>query len=346
MLLYYISGFGFGHLTRSLALLEKILEMDSRISITIRCHPDQIPFGQRYLNRFAGRIDWTSFESQFRIRFDPQYWRIDYSKTGQEIEQWLDRIPLKVEQEIAGAPRHLQCVVSDIVPEAFAVARHYGVPGIAVSNFTWYEVATGILGKEKLTGLLDFYQQADILLEYDLNTGEDLPIQPKIPAGLLCRPMNGARIQEIRKRFKRAERPLVFLSVGDSVTLANLGLCQEFDYLHTRGISLGHGYHANAVPFDALDTQNYLAACDAVITKCGWSTVTECLIAGKPLFVMKSANGWTEERAILKQLQLWRAATVVEADELSDMDCRPLPDAPEGFLNNLDHVAAMILSRC
>lgn len=346
MLLYYISGFGFGHLTRSLALVEQIMEYAPKIFLVLRCHPAQIGFGQQYLKRFAGRIKWTPFDSQFRIQFDPLRWQIDYQKTGQEIERWLSCLPHKVEQEIARVPQGMKCIVSDIVPEAFAVAKQYGVPGIAISNFTWCEVAMGILDSEKLNGLLGLYQQADLLLEYDLNTGEKLPIRRKVPAGLLCRPINGSRVQAIREQFKRPERPLVFLSVGDSVTLENLGLCREFDYLHTRGISLGSEYHANAVSFEALDTQNYLAACDAVITKCGWSTVSEALIAGKPLFVMKSSNGWTEERAILKQLQCWRAATVIEADELTKIGCRPLPPAPVGYANNLPQVARMILNYC
>ena len=61
LLLYYISGFGYGHLTRSLAVVEALLELDPKLQIILRCHPAHIPLALEYLHRFTSRVESTQF---------------------------------------------------------------------------------------------------------------------------------------------------------------------------------------------------------------------------------------------------------------------------------------------
>lgn len=344
MLLYYISGFGFGHLTRSLAVVEALLELNPELRVVLRCHPGQIPLAAEYLRRFAIRVDLTPFVSQFQIIFDEANWRIDEAATRTEVLRWAKELPQSVAAEVQRIPDGIEAVVSDIVPEAFAVAQASGVPGIGVSNYTWYEVARGFCGAEGLDGLRHLYEQALLLLKYELSTGDAIPIRQQVPVGLVCRPFNAERISLIRRQFKRPDRPLVFLSVGGVLQLEKIGLCSEYDYLYTRGIEPAAGIVAHPVPAEATDTQNYLAACDAVITKCGWSTVAEALLANKPLFLVRSANGWVEEVSILQRLREWQAAVEIDASELPLMSCRPFFTPSVSFENNTRNVALQILT--
>ena len=343
MLLYYISGFGFGHLTRSLAVLEALLELKPDLRLVLRCHPGQFGFAGEYLSRHNARVELTPFVSQFQIAFDEANWCIDNALTRQAVLRWVTELPQSAVTELARLPGGIRAVVSDIVPEAFAVAKQAGLPGIGISNYTWYEVAAGFCTISEIEPLRTMYEQADLLLNYELSTGDAIPIRSRIPVGLICRPFNDRRIAEIRNRYKQPERPLVFLSVGGALSLERIGLCGDFDYLYTRGINPPAGIIAHSIPPEAADTHNYLAACDAVITKCGWSTVAEALLAHKPLFVVKSANGWAEEMAILSRLRDWRAATEIDADQLPDMKCQAIVPQQHRFANHVNVVAASIL---
>lgn len=343
MVLYYISGFGYGHLTRSLAVVEALLELDPKLQIVLRCHPAHITFTLDYLRRFASRVEATPFVSQFQIIIDKVKWEIDNEATRDEVLRWAKELPKSVAAEMQRFPDRIQAVVSDIVPEAFAVAQAYGVPGIAVSNYTWYEVAQGFCGPGDLDNLRQLYQQATLMLKYELSTGDAIPVRHQIPAGLICRPFNPERISVIRRQYKRQGRPLVFLSVGGVLHLEKIGLCGDYDYIYTRGINPADEIAAHPVPPEAIDTQNYLAACDAVITKCGWSTVAEALLASKPLFVVHSTNGWVEEVSILKRLREWNAAVEIDPGELPTMNCKPFSTPSIQFENNVWNVAKQIL---
>ena len=343
MFLYYISGFGYGHLTRSLAVVEALLELDPKLQILLRCHPSHTPLALDYLSRYAARVEATPFVSQFQIIVDKVKWEIDNAATRVEVLRWAEQLPKSVAADLQRIPDGLQAVVSDVVPEAFAVAQACGVPGIAVSNYTWYEVARGFCEADDLDNLRQLYQQATLMLKYDLSTGDAIPIQHQVPVGLLCRPFNPERISAIRRQYKRQGRPLVFLSVGGVLQLEKIGLCGDYDYIYTRGINPADEIAAHPVPPEAIDTQNYLAACDAVITKCGWSTVAEALLASKPLFVVHSTNGWAEEVSILQKLRELNAAVEIDPCDLPTMDCKSFFTPPIQFENNVWNVAKQIL---
>ena len=324
---------------------EALLDLQPELGLVLRCHPGQFEFAGNYLRRFLARVELTPFVSQFQIAFDEANWCIDNALTRQSVLRWIAELSQTAVGEQARLPAGIRAVISDIVPEAFAVAKQAGLPGIGVSNYTWYEVAAGFCGPGEIEPLRTMYEQADLLLNYELSTGAAIPIRSKIPAGLICRPFNDSRIAEIRIRYKQPERPLVFLSVGGALSLERIGLCADFDYLYTRGINPPAGITAHLIAPEATDTQNYLAACDAVITKCGWSTVAEALLADKPLFVVKSANGWAEEQAILSRLRDWRAAVEIEAGQLPCLNCQALVPQQLRFENNCKTVASQILQR-
>lgn len=324
-LLYYISPFGFGHLTRSCAVLERMLEQDAALTISIKCQPRHRLFAVAYLQRFAARIDWQEFHSSFSIHFDQKKMAVDIEATRLDALRWTAGLAAAAKRELDGLRGAYDFVVSDIAPEAFVVAQQLNVPGVALSNFTWYEICRAFCSDAELKPLYDQYARATLQLEYAMATNG--PIANRRAVGAVSRPLDASRIAALRRRYKQPGRPLVFLSIGGALELNGLPLSSEVDFLHTQGVTLPKGANGWTVPHDALDTQQYLAACDGVVTKCGWSTVSEARIAGKPLLVLKSSNGWPEEAAI------WRA---IER-EPAVCECRANSDGrlPENWLRPL-----------
>ena len=321
-LLYYISPFGFGHLTRSCAVLEKMLEQDAALTVSIKCQPRHRLFAGAYLQRFAARIDWQEFHSSFSIHFDQKKMAVDIEATRLDALRWTAGLAAAAKRELDGLNGAYDFVVSDIAPEAFVVAQQLGVPGIALSNFTWYEICRGFCSAADLEPLYAQYARATLQMEYAMAT--DGPIAKRSAVGAVSRPLDALRIAALRRQYKQPGRPLIFLSIGGALELKGLPLSSEVDFLYTQGVTLPEGASGWAVPDDALDTQQYLAACDGVVTKCGWSTVSEAKIAGKPLLLLKSSNGWPEEAAI------WRA---IER-ETAVCECRAEGDGtlPENWL--------------
>ena len=314
-IVFYISGVGFGHLTRSIAIVWELIRQEN-VHITVRCHSSHMPL---VLSTFRDELESVRvlpFDSGFQICFDANSGRVDVTATLQKIHSWLDGLESGAEAEAARClTEGYSLILSDVAPEAFFVAEKLGVWSIGISNYTWYEFLQEHVGEQRLAGLKAMYQKAAEFLEYPLSTGAEIPIAVRRHVGLVSRPHDRKKIALLRQTYKRPGRLLLFLSVGGALSLHNVALSPDFDYLYTRGIDLAACEYARPIPVDTVDTQNYLAACDAVITKCGWSTVAEALIAEKPLFLLQSGEAGKEERYMLQELAELGVAWVIGCGE-------------------------------
>ena len=194
-----------------------------------------------------------------------------------------------------------------------------------------------------------------MFFEYPLSTGEEIPVGNRKLVGLVSRPQDLLKIEKVQEQYKCPGRLLLFLSVGGALNLNNVVLSPEIDYLYTRGIDLAGAANATLVPWDTVDMQNYVAACDGVITKCGWSTVAEALIAQKPLYLLRSRDGWLEERYMLQELAGLGVSQVIEPtgqlcfetglfaniEELRQAYAR----IPERYTDQVGEIVALVLAQ-
>lgn len=301
---YYITGFGFGHLTRSLAIIEQLLTIHDDVEIMIKADTRLLAKAEQYLKKYAGRISLHPFHSHFSIFFNPVTFCVDLEAIKEDALRWIKNLPASIESETIFLREHkATLVLSDIVPEAFSAAARMGIPGVGISNFTWYEICTDIFGQdERLNPLFHMYNATSEFLLFPFSTGELVPMERRTNIGPVTRPFDHKKIEQIRDRYKIGTRPLAFLSVGGSTRVEDFPLRKDMDYLVTMGIEVQDIANVHRLPQDVHDSHNYLAACDVVITKCGWSTVAEATLAGIPMWLMLSKNGWLEERCIYKEI--------------------------------------------
>ena len=73
------------------------------------------------------------------------------------------------------------------------------------------------------------------------------------------------------------------------------------------------------MPYSTINTQDYVAAADHVITKAGWGTVSECLLAKKPMALF-SRDSVLEDRTTIKLLKEKHLAVSVRQDDLKDIE--------------------------
>lgn len=302
-IVYYVSGHGFGHLTRSLAIIELLLQHRNDLSIRMKCSSAHAAFAERYLQERNLTAQIQLFESNFDIVVDPVKVCVDFSSTINNLKMWIKELPARGLRECEYVDGQTALILSDIVPEAFVVAARLGIPAIGISNFTWYEICKEYVPAEYLAILKEMYQKATTFLEFPLSTGDHMPVINRTPVGMISRPIDENKVKEIRKRYKKEERPLLLFSIGGALELECQALSSGIDWLYTRGVCLPSKDNTFPIPDDESDIQNYVAACDAVVTKFGWSTLAEAMIAQKPVFLIKANGGWAEENLIMPEIK-------------------------------------------
>lgn len=213
-------------------------------------------------------------------------------------------------------------VISDVTPWILTSAKELGVPSTLMASFTWLDIYEEFLPNELLKPFVECYADAQQVLFYDLANPKTLKRFPQgIKIGLSVRQISISRVKEIKAKYRCKGRPIVFMSVGAS----NTGVKSLYDvsdlpynFIVTNGISLT-GYNVTHLPLDVLDTQNYIAASDFCISKAGWTSIAEILLARKPMALIKRDDN-AEDRYLINELSQRREAIGIELTELSDIE--------------------------
>ena len=97
------------------------------------------------------------------------------------------------------------------------------------------------------------------------------------------------------------------------------------------------------------NTQDYIKASDFCISKAGWSTVSEIMLAGTPLGVLNRVNV-SEDMMTIEQLKDRKAAIAINESELSDMGTllkkmEGFPWSKTKYKNNYKLVADIICEK-
>jgi len=132
-IIYYITGHGYGHSTRSIELIKTLLRKNSDLFFHIRTDAPkwifELNLDSNYqfhnVNLDVGAVQETSFH-------------IDKKKTFEEVDrlyQQKDEIVKRESAFAAQAGAHL--ILADIPPLAFDIAKAAGIPGIGLANFSW-----------------------------------------------------------------------------------------------------------------------------------------------------------------------------------------------------------------
>ena len=93
----------------------------------------------------------------------------------------------------------------------------------------------------------------------------------------------------------------------------------------TSGIDITCEEDCNVInlPIDILDTQNYIAASDMVITKAGWGTIAEGIIGHTNLVLIERPSA-KEDSFNIEELKKRKLAISIKEEDLLDLDIEKL----------------------
>lgn len=226
---------------------------------------------------------------------------LDVPTLEERVKQYIESWEQQIEREVQFLThKQPDLIVSDIVPWVFRAAKQTNITSVLISNFTWVEIYEEYLRAELVKAYQDCYDLADEVLMYELSSSKMKERFVKYDEVSLCaREFDLLAVAEIQSRY---EKPLVFVSVGRSVDLAEeIDVSNEpYHFIVTEGIQLV-GENVTYLAKETPNTHDYLCASEFVITKAGFGTVAEALLAKKKIAVIER-DRIAEDRATVEWL--------------------------------------------
>jgi hypothetical protein len=319
-ILYAITGHGFGHATRSLAIGSRILSRSRDLTITYstrvaRSFLERSGAGQLSAPQVvAGPSPGPGAGSAPAVRAS-DYREKDYEpgtveRTCFEVDREATRTAYRRfqaerERRIAEEAAFLEeggyaGVVSDVAAVPIAAAARAGIPSVAVSNFTWDWILDPLLegapDLERLPGLLagDYRSAATYLrlpfhpAVHPFRSVEELPLVGR--RGSLPR-------EEVRSRLglgPPARRPVVLVTIGGfqagNWPAVRVTGCSGLEFLLVGDLPIeAAGAEVKRIPADesAVPFPDLVAAADLVLAKPGYGICSECAVNGRPMVAVE-----------------------------------------------------------
>lgn len=280
---WFITPHGFGHATRSAAIMEEWTALGSDVSFHVFSHLPASLFPPPPRCRLHPTATDVGMAQRSALH-------VDLGETLRLLGASLPP-PATLVADLSVKLLELDCrlVVCDIAALGIEAARAAGLPSVLVENFTWDWIYEGYLEREPalepfISRLRDSYARADF----------------HVQTAPVCRPSPGTmRTAPIARKAKltRAEvRARLNIGRRDRLVLITMGgIAQELEFLHDlRSIEGCHFLipgsrderDGNITGYSKLGAWHHpdlVRGADAVIAKLGYSTVAETWRAGVPL---------------------------------------------------------------
>jgi L-arabinokinase len=349
-IVFYVSGHGFGHTSRTIEVIREVLLRRPQASIVVKTSAPERIFRRALDNRMTF-IEMSCDAGMIQI----DSLNVDTSRSIHEARAFQRRLPELAGVEAAFLRRiGARAVVGDIPPLAFASAAAAGVPSIAIGNFTWDWIYEGYPEEspEDLTReIRSVYRTAGRVLRLPMAGGfEGLEaITADIP--FIAR-QSRRDPDEIRAalnlRARTGGTPLVLMSFGgygvEGLDTAALGRLKDYTIATTDLPAGGHrirpapgivyiseqDLHARGLHYEDL-----VRAADVVATKPGYGIISEA-IANDTAMLYTSRGRFVEYDVLVKAMPRYLRAQFIDRDNLLRGDWGPaltrllsLPAAPE-----------------
>lgn len=324
-LVVYVTSHGFGHLNRSVAVINR---MPTDIPVTIRCHPNLFDHWRERLRRPAtleshvsdvgalnppGDSATTDGEGTLKLA----------AQVHAEAMEGVDAEAEKLREAGVGA------VLCDAPPVPLVAARRAGVPGFLLANFTWadiYAPHAKKLGGEHVAFVSELrkaYRHATGLFRTEPAL-RLVDVAPTTEVGMVVTPGRDRRNELKGLLGLSATDQLVYIYVG-RYGQSNLGW-ERLGRLEKKGIHFV-GFHAapsgtaanlHVVPATDWTGADLAASSDAMVAKAGYGTACEAMVAGTPM-IYPPRTGFAEHRALDRALRDWGGGVPASARAFAEL---------------------------
>ncbi|WP_127579946.1 hypothetical protein [Paenibacillus koleovorans] len=323
---WYVSDYGYGHAARSIAIIRKWLQSHPTIQIIVCASRNPLTFLQQSLASFSSScVQFLEISTEMGYILDPVSLEPNLIQMRERYRQYLHswRKRVQMEKQFLRQQRPL-CVVSDISPIPFLAADELGIPSVGISNFTWFTAYEDILPAHQLDTLRTAYSCMDYFIA--LIGAEQEPRWGRMGhanSGFFSREVHPEEVHRIRQMVDpHRKKTIVFYGMGmsidhEAVSAHPFWSNEECIFLVPSHMSNSRS-NVMRIPASYPESQNYVAAADVVITKPGWSTVSEAYCNSKPMILLRR-KGFREDRSTLDVLEREGRCKGLALSQLSDL---------------------------
>ncbi len=307
----YVTSHGFGHLNRTVAVLNRL---PADIPVVIRCKHDLFDHWRERLRRPARFEPHVSDVGALGPPGDSA--AVDGAATldlaARVHAEAMARVEDEAEQLRAEGTAAVLC---DAPAAPLVAARKAGVPGFLLANFTWadiYEPHARALGDGSTRFVAELrrdYRQATLLFRAEPAL-RMAGVAPSLEVGMVVTPGRDRRVELRRDLGLPAGDKVVYVYVG-RYGQAGLGWGRlakldgiQFVGFHPPPASAGPLPNFHVASSDTWTGADLAASADAMVAKAGYGTACEAMVAGTPL-IYPPRVGFAEHRALDRALRAW-----------------------------------------
>ena len=323
-LCFYLSDHGFGHIARNIPLIaEAVRRIDGYVYVV--CGERHLEFAKANLLEILtpeqfSRIRYRAEHTDIGLILQQGTLLVDTVALTNACAQYLAELPERAKREADWLRQHdVAAALCDMPLWSISACEQAGVPLLYVGNFTWTELYREFLPEHIWKAYAAEYRKIQHGMLYALHNPEMLEFLPRVElsaTSLVARPFHPDEIRTIRERHTC---PIVFVALGMSAQFTQPVSVEgvKAHFYVTEGVPLT-GSNVTVIPYSTLHTQDYVAAADYVITKAGWGTVAECLLAQKPMALF-ARDSVLEDRTTIRLLEQKKLGIKVTYEQLTEM---------------------------
>lgn len=316
-LVYYISEYGYGHATRSIAIIRELLNRNSSMRIII-CNQFALSFLKDSLKEYGDHVIFHEVKTDIGYVLEKGTLELDQTEMNVQYRDYMNSFIDLVNEECLYLQQFSpNGIISDISPLAFTVGKSLRIRSIGISNFTWAGVCKHVLDTDIYSWLSSQYLQADYFYRL-AGFREELAV-PYQRFGFFSRQVDDEELTRLKREYKiQPEEIVVFISIGMKIDIEKMRDWKLWNspncrFIISSNMKLSHP-NVITIPNHYTESQNYVGLADVVITKAGWGTVGEAVVNQKKLIIIQ--RDMEEDRNTLAWLQENYSVEVAEWDEL------------------------------
>lgn len=286
---YFISDHGFGHASRSIAIIRSLLDCDLDISINLHTSKP-LSFVRNSLSssEYRDRFDFDDMINDFGFINEQQSYMIDHEETAHEVHKWVQswQKSYLFNKFAYLKTKNIDLVISDISPQPFVLAKKLDIPSIAISNFTWFDIyQNSSYQQDDLDKILLAYRDASLGLLLPFNFKNEV-FRSTFKTNLVSRTPTRTR-EQMRKELDLDSSSMVVYT-GTGSTMTNPFQKEwlndpEIEYILGSQSTIGNESNTRKIPTNDYEGQDYIACSDIALIKPGYSSVSEAIRSQIPI---------------------------------------------------------------
>nr|WP_304220109.1 glycosyltransferase family protein [Fredinandcohnia onubensis] len=317
---YYISDYGYGHAARSVAIIRKLIDIKEDIRIIV-CHSYALDFLKQSL--IDSRVEFKKVQTDIGYFLKEGSIQPDKDAMNVEYRRYISGWNQQIHNEIDFlTSQQVNLVISDISPLPFEAAHTIDIPSIGISNFTWYTAYQYLIQSTFLEPYRLAYEKMNYF--YELAGSDEPPWNnQKIDYGFYAREVDLDEICAIRNTVNpNGDKKIVFFGLGmkmDLQDLENLPIwdSSECTFIVSANVPVNRK-NVHRIPANYLESQNFIAASDLVVTKAGWGMVSEAVCSKVPLLIV-DRKGMKEDYNTIEFLKKNHLCQTISWEDLKQL---------------------------